>query len=240
MFYGKRRRTYLLTSLFLAEFAISAVCLGQTPVEKVFTQLRQASLEKSPEVKLARSTLEQKRASLYSSWTGWMPRLDFHVSQNTSKDYSFSTSGSFGSLANLIRPQETTIYAYNLEVRAPLFQRSVQLAVVRGYAERDLALTQLILKTSEVSWNLRSIFGAYLLAAYKASTVARSLKIAQANLQEAQLRFRLGQRTVIDVLKAQANLALLEARQSTYDSDQVQAMGKLVDYTGLNEKEIFE
>jgi outer membrane protein TolC len=230
-------------SLFKFHMALAAPTVAYGAVPKaslVFRNVRQLTYQKSPEVKLARANFEQKSAAVYTAWTRWAPRLDLRLSDTVSKDYSLVTSGSFGSLANAFdfTPTEVDLKAYQLVLQAPLYNRAVQLGVEKSHADLNLAKSQFTLAMARVSWNLRQVFGDYLLQMYRVSTIDRSLRLAASNLQEAQVRFRLGSRTIIDVLKAQAQQAQLDARKVTYESDRTQALARLLDATGLTREDL--
>ena len=206
----------------------------------VFQNLRQLTYQKAPDVKLARASIDQKSAALTTSWTRLAPRLDLRLSDNVSKDYSLLTSGSFGNFATAFNftPTDVDLKAYQLVFQMPLYNRGTQLGLDKSRADLRLARNQLQLAMARVSWSLRQVFGEYLLQMYRLSTIERSLRLAASNLKEAQLRFNLGSRTIIDVLKAQAQQAQLEARQVTYESDRAQSLSRLLDATGIAREDL--
>ena len=236
-----------LRRLLSLSFALSLL-LGAAPsysqtkpdIEAVYARLQQLTLERSPDVRTAVANETAKSAARWTAFTRWAPRLDLRLSRTTAKDYSALSSGSLGDFANLLRPQETTLSAYQIVAQAPLYNRGVHVGVRTADAEAGLARVELDLARSRIEWSLRQLFGDYLLKAYKLATVDRSLELARSNLKEAQARFKLGDRTVIDVLKAQAQQAQLDARQVTFESDLAQSHYRLLDGTGLEAKELSE
>jgi outer membrane protein TolC len=225
---------FILVGLTFLGF-LNPVCADVT---EIYARVSDATLEKSPEILLAQSVLNQKQAARYVAGTNWAPRVDLTLSNTTSKDFSAVTSGFLGSFAQAFAPVETTLGSYQILAQMPLYDRSVHLGLIRANSDVSLAKADLALSKAKASWNLRQVFGGYLLQAYKLSTIDHSLQVARSNLQEAEQRFRLGSRTVIDVLKAQSQLAQLEAKKVNYESEKAQALSRLVDYTGLSVQEL--
>jgi outer membrane protein TolC len=206
---------------------------------RVFRRLLSFTEERSSELRLARSSLEQKIAARKTARARWAPRLDLRLSENVSKDFSALTSGSLGSAAEqLFVPAEVQLGGYQLSLQMPIYNRAVHLGLRRGELEADLASVDLTLAVTRLNWSLRQDFGNFLLKKYRVATVERSLVLGKSNLQEAELRYRLGSRTIIDVLRAQAQLAQLEARRVTYESDLAEAMSRLLQATGLSSEEL--
>lgn len=179
----------------------------------------------------------QHGAQLYTSWARWAPRLDLQLSQSRSKDFSLVTSGALGALGATFEPREVPLARWSLNLTLPLYKRSVHLGVERSAAERALARAQLEDRLSELDWRLRSLLGKYLLQAYREATLQAALAIAKTNLREAKLRFELGQRTKVDVLRGESSLLSIESQMITQREQKAVDLAALIEYAGITEEE---
>ncbi len=205
--------------------------------ENVFEELRKRAIEKSPDVQSAQANARQKGAQLYTAWARWLPSATLSLSQNKSKDQSFLTNGfSFGAFPITIN--EVNNAKWTLAFSAPIYQRSVHVYVEQSLAENRLAQIQMESQRGEFDWRLRQAFGRYILQLYKEATLKSSIQIARTNVKDAQVRFELGQNTKVDVLRAQANLASLEAKQITYRAESAGAFSDFLVYAGLTSKDL--
>ena len=193
--------------------------------------------EKSPEIGQARALLGEKRAAHYTSITKWMPRLDFQLSQSDTLDFSLVQSGALGTLAQSgfsFSPVETPLMKWSLNLSMPIYRRSVHVGLEEASAQMDLADSQFESKMSELEWRMHSLFSAYLLDLYRDATIQTSIDIAQSNLREAKLRFELGQRTRVDVLRSESNLVSLQSRKISYQTDKDSDLSAFLNYSGLS------
>ena len=224
--------------VLLQSFQAFAVPLQSEPeIEKFFSEFRKKALQKSYDVQVSQASFDQKAAQYYSASTNWVPHLNLQLAQTRSKDFSFITGGSLGALASQLIPQVNDLRRWDLELTLPLYKRSVQLGVSQSYYEKKLAENDLALKRSELDWRLRALLGDYLLQVYKEVTLQNSISIAKTNLREAELRFQLGQRTKIDLLRAKANLLSLESKNFSYQAAKQSALDALLEYSGLDRQE---
>ncbi|MBS1985779.1 MAG: TolC family protein [Bdellovibrionales bacterium] len=202
--------------------------------QDLVTELQNRTRQKSPEIKSAESLDRQRSYQTYTAWTRWMPRLTFQTSKTRSKDYSLLTSGSLPDVfgANFT-PEDADLVRWSLNATLPIYSRSAHLAIAQSRAEGAVATQQLETKISETTWRLRAYLGQWLLAAYREATSREALEAARTSDRETKLRFSLGQKTKIDVLKAESNLTALEAKRVTYEQQQVAERNNLLDYSGL-------
>ncbi len=210
------------------------------PIGEVFGKLKNTAIQKSPDLAQAQATLSQKKAQVYTSLTRWFPHLDFELSRTKSKDYSLSTSGALGTQAARFTPEEVNRSRFSFDLTMPVYKRSVQLGLEKSYAEKELAELDFQIKFQEFNWKLHSLFGNYLLQLYKLAIIKKSIEIANTNQKEAKLRFDLGQRTKIDVLKADTNVLSLESKKLQYEQDYALAQSQLLEDTGLTSLEFSE
>jgi outer membrane protein TolC len=213
--------------------------------EAVFQSWRNFAIEHSLELRLAAAKAQQAGAGLYTAWTHLLPRLDANATESWSRDYSFVTSGQLSSSAStLFAPTTQHTRGWKLTASAPLFNRSRWIGLDTAQAERDQAKLNAELTLSEFDYRLRDQLAKLVLEAYRERTLETSIKIAQTNLKEAKLRFELGQKTKIDVLRSQANLAQLESSQITVSQAREEAQNQLLVFSGIQnpqeERSLFE
>lgn len=214
---------------------------SQTPsVNVVFEQLKNRTSEVSPDIRSAQAAYDQKRAQTYTAFARWAPRLDLHLSRSRSIDYSIITSGALGQTGptSLFNPQEVNLSRWQLDLDFSIYRRAVHVYALQSLAEKNHAEQQLQLRKSELDWRLHLLLGDYLLKLYKIASLKNSITIAKSNLKEARLRFELGQRTKVDVLRSEANLVSLESKALTYEQERVASASALLEYTGLDRQEL--
>jgi outer membrane protein TolC len=211
---------------------------GPDNIESTFQYLKQKAADNSYDIKIADKTAVQKGAQLYTSWTRWVPRVDLQLSQSRSKNFAFLTSGALGGLSGAIEPQALSLARWDLNLTFPLYRRSVLLGIQQSSIEKLLSQEQRQLKLTELDWRLRSLLGNYLLASFRVETIGKSIEIAKSNMTEAKLRYELGQRTRIDVLRTEANLASLESERILQQERQTTELNRLLEYGGFLQNDI--
>ena len=230
----------------LAAPLVSARAGSSNSIDATYQQLRTRVLQLSPDIRAAQAASDQRNAGVYTAWTKWIPRADLQFSQTRAIDYSILTSGALGSQLTSgsgstpfinITPVMLSLSRWSLSLNAPIYRRDVHLGIEQANADKDVANRQLGMRISEVDWRLRSLLGDYLHKQYKIATLNTSIELAKASLREAKLRFELGERTRVDVLRAEANLISLESKILTYDQERVASQSALVEYSGLTQAE---
>jgi outer membrane protein TolC len=218
--------------LFLAPCASFA-----SKIEPVFKRFLEQTEQQSPEVQIAQATAAEKSYARYTAWTRWMPRVDLQLGQSRGQDYSLISSGALGSIFNNSQPSTLTLMRMGLQLSLPLYRRSTHLGVEAAGQQADLAQIGLHSARTEVRWKLRQLFGAHLLELYRGATLKSSIELAESNLKEAKLRFELGQKTRVDVLKAESNLSQLESRKFSHEQALARTLGNLLEYSGASQEE---
>ena len=208
---------------------------GVSPsVSDAYQHLRSEVFEKSVDLGIARAQASQRKAQVYTSATKWLPRAELQLSQSRNLDYSLVTSGALGNSSLFqFTPEETPLSKWALNVTFPIYRRSVHLGLQQSLDEKAVADEQVTAKSTELDWKLRSYVGNYFLQIYKVVTLKNSIEIAKTNLREATLRFELGQKTKIDVLRSQANLISLESRALSDQEQRDKSLSDLLAYSGL-------
>lgn len=228
----------LLGSFFLATHASA-----QPKIDLVYSELKALAERRSPEILSAEEAVRQANARVYTSWTYWVPRVDLSFSQSRARDYSIVTGGSIASLQEAgipIFPEAISLSRWDFNLTIPLYRRSVHVGVLQGYGDWRLSLQQLRSRRTELDWRLRQLIGSYLLQSYREAALQTSIEIARRNHREAEIRFQLGQRTRVDVLRAKANLVSLEAKRLTQIQQKSADQKALLEYTGLAPHDLAE
>ena len=214
------------------------------PITVFFDALKHEVLTTSPELQSLGALARQRNSARSTSITRWLPRIDLSLRQSRSKDYSLLTSGQLGSVVNLFpggfTPAETNLASWYLNLNVPLFRRTVQLDVQRASAEREISERQLELALSRLAWQLRELLGNYIFQLYRITTLNTSTELARTNLRDVKLRFNLGQKTKVDLLRARANLLSLESKTFGVEEDRAKALSALLNYSGLSRERLQE
>ncbi len=209
-----------------------------TPLGEAYLQLENQARKTAPSLILAREESRQKSAARWTAWTQWLPRLDLQLSQSQSIDYSFVTSGAFGGLPFSFEPEKVNRSRWNLIASLPLYRRSVHLGVQAAHTERERSQIRLAVAEGEFDSKLLSAFGQLMAEEHALVALTLSLEAAKKNLTEARLRFELGQKTKIDVLRAEAELSSLESRILTTRERRESTANRLAELTGVERSDI--
>lgn len=220
--------------------AFAAVDDPPATASQVFSRIREKALQKSYELRIAEATELQTSAARYTAWTLWVPRVDLSLSHSRVRDYSIITSGAIGQIGFNITPSAVQLARWDLDVSMPIYRRSVHLGIEQAAAQDELSEYQLISRRTELDWRLRQLVGNYLLQSYKEATLQNSIELAKTNRREAELRFELGQRTKVDVLKSRANVISLDSKRVQFRQQRVAALNELREYVGISAQELLD
>lgn len=229
-----------LAGLFLGATDARSESRADSRIGEAYLSLMSKARARSPEVLLAQAQYDQKSAHSLTALARWLPRADLQLAQTRSKDYSFITSGAFGSLASAFTPQETPLSRWAVNLTLPVYRRAVHLEYQQSNLDRELASSQLDAKVAELDWHLRSLVGNVLLSAYREANLENSIGVARTHLKEARLRFELGQKTRVDVLRAESNLVSLESQRYTDQQRRRSDLSALIEYGGVASAELEE
>lgn len=233
----------MLRGLALLTILFSSASWGAQDAETVSTiypRIRARTLQKSYDLRIAEANESQSSSAHYTAVTRWVPHVDFSLSHLRERNFAIITSGAIGQIGFQITPQAVTLARWDLDVTMPLYKRAVHVGVEQASAEKELSRDRLRAKQTEIDWRLRQLLGDYFLQSYKEETLKGSIELARTNLREAELRFELGQRTKVDVLKSRANVVTLDSRREQYRQLRVSALNELQQYTGLTDPELKE
>lgn len=219
---GVKTRFYFRLAL------IHLVYLFSEPSRADFGALLARAHLQSTEVQIAETRWRESRAETWSSITNLLPQVSWEGSQN--KNNALSSPLSVG--------QDFEYKQSSLVASWSLFSRSRHLQVSKVFEEKTIYKIQLDRAKAQVDWELRSRYGEYLLALLREKTLSRSLQAGEENVRDTQLRFNLGQRTKIDLLKTQSNLSQLQSQKILASGQIPTRLNKVVEFIGTPREEL--
>jgi|GEM_PF-1551667 len=209
-------------------------------LEKIYHEIRTEALNRAPGLRVARDESEQKSAAAWTAWTRWLPRADLSLTQSQSQDYSIVTSGALSGTPFNFEPAKVNLNRWNIIATLPIYNRSVHLGVTQAYAESRRSRARLAAIEGEFDSRLKNAFGQVLAEEYALFSIGGSIGASKKSLAEAQLRFSLGQKTRLDVLRAEAELSTLESRRLTTLEQRAVAIKALSELTGIPRRQLDE
>jgi outer membrane protein TolC len=204
----------------------------------IYQVIRTEAMSRAPNLKIAREESDQKSAATWTAWTRWLPRADLSLTQSQSQDYSIVTSGALSGTPFNFEPAQVNLNRWTLIASLPLYNRSVHLGVEQAHAEARRSRARLETLEGEFESRLKSAFGQVLAEEYALLSISGSIETSKKSLSEAQLRFSLGQKTRLDVLRAEADLSALESRRLTTLEQRAGAVKTLSELTGISRQEL--
>lgn len=207
-------------------------------LQKVYQDVRTEAFGRAPSLKIAREESDQKSAAIWTAWTRWFPRADLSLTQSQSQDYSIVTSGALSGTPFSFEPAQVNLSRWTLIASLPLYSRSIHLGVDQARAEAHRSHARLAIFEGEFDSRFKSAFGQVLAEEYALLSIAGSIEASKKSLAEAQLRFNLGQKTRLDVLRAEADLSALESRRLTTLEQRSAAIKTLSELTGISRQQL--
>ena len=204
-------------------------------IEDIFRSVLAQARERSFDLKIARANVRRAGAAKYTSLTRLFPHVDLQLSQSRAEDFTILQSGALGTQAGFFQPLPQNLARWNLALSFPIYQRAAWLGFDQATDESRLNDLQLRSKESELDWRLRSSFSQYLLDSYRCATLGNSIQAAEMSSREANLRFELGSRTKIDVLRAKSNLATLESKQISDEQSRATSLHHFLQDAGIDQ-----
>ena len=223
-------RLYFITSLLVIvmgrvvpSFAKESNLPGM--LQKI-NELQEKSKTLSPELKNVRAFHSQKNAESYTKLTNFLPQANLNVKRE--KDFFEEKNAQLRALG--VTPLNSSWgidYSWSL-VNYGAFQDAR-----RSFTEKDKAELDVMMKEKEYPISFNTNVLNYLLAKYKKEAVENSLKKAEAGKKEAEIGFKIGQKTKLDVLRSQANMVSLESKKTSFTDEEQTTRSRLVESSGL-------
>jgi hypothetical protein len=206
----------------LVPFDISLPGDAPSPIRKIYGQLLQLSLDNSPDIQIARRFHEQKTAQQFTARAQrWAPRIDLRLSQKHIHNFGDSADGTDellpgSSTADIYENKDVSNWQFFMDL--PLYRRPLSVGVETADLEFQLAETQLNIRTEEMRVDLVRLLGDYLLKSYKLLNLANSIELSREHLGTIERGYELRRQTRLQLLRARANLKILEGSGNSMSS----------------------
>ena len=210
---------------------------------KVYAAIFKQTWEQSPDIQVARKLKNQKSTEKYTSLAKrFSPQVDFEISQKRFLNKDFPSDDTPESVTAPTLPAEETAYTdgeditdWNFDLDIPLYRRSLSLAIDVSALEYELANNNLEIKTRELDSRLHELLENYMVARYKLHNLTNSILISQDHVSKIQRGYDLRDQTKLALLRAQANLKELEAREDLNEQRRDTTFRELLDFTAIPE-----
>ncbi len=218
-----------ILGLFLLNSA-SVKAAGDPPPESksihvLYDSLRTLALDHSPDIRIARNAFEQKKAEEYSSKAKrWSPNVDLELSQRRIHNLSETSAGT---------DSDENESNWKFVLDWPVYRRSLVLQAEENDLETELAETTLTIKTEELDVELRTLLADYLVKVYRFLNLQNSIALSRDHLKGIRTGYEMRQQTKLQLLRAQANLKILEVRKDIDLQRKKESFRNLIRFTGL-------
>jgi outer membrane protein TolC len=193
-----------------------------------YDKLQKLTENHSPDISIIRDFMEQKIAEEYSAKAKrWSPGVDLELSRRR----SHHLTGNFSGLDD-----EKNESNWNFILDWPVYRRPLVLQAEKSDLEAELAKTNLTIKTEELDINLRTLIAGYLVKAYQLLNLQNSINHSLKHLKGIETGYQMRHQTKLQLLRAQANLNVLEAKKDIYLQQKKESLRRLVRLTGLESK----
>lgn len=221
MFLVKKTSNFLVLLLFVT-FNLNASVL----IEKV-NEIRIVSYQSAPLIKSLEAKYNESIANKYSLIRNYSPNLIFNVKKQ--KNFYETNSSLLRSLG-----MTTPKYAWGIDYQWNLFNYSNILITQKSFNQKSIDEIEYQNGKSRYDVEFRAAVLNYILVKYKKAAILNTLKKAETAKKEANLGFQLGQKTKIDVLRADANYISLSSKKIGLEDEEKTLESKFVELTGLD------
>lgn len=194
-------------------------------------ELQAKSRELSPDLKNVRAFNSQKKSESYTRVTTFLPQANLVVKKE--KDFFADKNAQLRALN--VYPLDSI---WGIDYSWSLLNYGAIQATRKTFTEQDKAELDVSIKEQEYPITFNTNVLNYLLAKYKKQAVENSLKKAETGKREAELGFKLGQKTKLDVLRSDANLVSLESKKTNYIDEEQITRSTLLEYSGLDNTDL--
>lgn len=233
------RKTGTITNDFFSSRNMSS----EPDIKKMYSALFGQTWESSPEIQIARKLKEQKSAEAYTSWARRLsPKVDFEVAQKRYLNKDFSADTSAKAAIDPLLPTDIEfkdgkdVTDWNFDLDIPIYRRALSVGINISKLEHQLAINNLEIKTRELDTRLHELLSNYLVASYNLLNLKNSIIISQEHVDKIQRGYDLRDQTKLALLRAQANLKELEAREDFNEQRRDTTFRELLDFTAIPEK----
>jgi outer membrane protein TolC len=224
--------------LFTTLFTVSSIAHLNAATPKItatmlqqINELQEKSRELSPELKSVRAFKSQKSAESYTKLTTFLPQANLIVKKE--KDFFEERNATLRALG--INTSDST---WGIDYSWTLLNYGAIQNARKSFTEQDKAELEVAIKEREYSISFNTNVLTYLLATYKKAAVENSLKKADAGKREAEIGFKIGQKTKLDVLRTQANMVSLESKKTSFVDEEQNTRSTLLETSGLSSEDL--
>lgn len=189
--------------------------------------MKKKSFDTAPELKISRSLKSQRGSEKYLAIAHHTPQALLAFKKD--RDVMGNTNPILKQLG-FIPPDHSWAINYNWS----LFNYGLIQSSLKTLDENSKAELAVANKEKEYSVAFSTNLLNFLLAKYKTSAVLNSLKKSETAKKEATLGFDLGQKTKIDVLRAEANFVSLSSKKTKFLDDEQEAKSTFLEVSGLD------
>lgn len=215
------------TSIFLIYFLMAIYRLeASTLIDKV-NEIKTASYKTAPNLKAYEAKYHESIANQYSMLKNHTPNLLF----NLKKQKNFYESQSV--LAKQLG-LSTPKYSWGIDYQWSLFNYGNFLYTQKTINQKNIDQLDYQNSRSQYDVEFNTAVLNFLLVKYKQAAILNSLKKAETAKKEASLGFQLGQKTKIDVLRAEANFVSLDSKKLGLIDEEKNLKSKFEELTGLD------
>jgi len=200
--------------------------VSATDFVKEINELKSKSFETAPELKIARSLKSQRSAENYQAFARHTPQAALAFKKD--RDILNNTNPLLKTLG-FIPPD----HSWSINYSWSLFNYGLIQNTLKTQNENSKAELELSNKEKEYAITFSTNLLNFLLAKYKTSAVLNSLKKSDTAKKEAILGFDLGQKTKMDVLRAEANFVSLSSKKTQFQNEEEEAKSSFLEVTGL-------
>lgn len=195
---------------------------------KEIEDLKKQSYETAPDLKISRSLKSEKHAENYLAFSHHAPQAALIFKKD--RDVMGNTNPILKTLG-FVPPD----HSWGINYSWSLFNYGLIQNTLKTVDENSKVELELSNKEKEYGVTFSTNLLNFLLAKYKTSAVLNSLKKSETAKKEANLGFDLGQKTKIDVLRAEANYVSLSSKKTQFQNEEKEALNSFLEVTGLQD-----
>jgi hypothetical protein len=223
---------YLVLGLLVLTTAVDTY--GEVNPNNFLSQIEillSKSKELSPELKNVRAFNSQKKYQSITNLTNFLPHANLIVRKE--KDFFEERNEQLRALG--VYPKDSI---WGIDYSWTLFHYGAIQTSRKTFVEKDKAELDVVIKEKQFPITFNTYVLNHLLAKYKNAAVENSLKKAETGKREAELGFKLGQKTKLDVLRSEANMVSLESKKTSFIDEEQITRSRLVEFSGLDDSDL--
>jgi len=214
------------TSIFLMLNFLTFFNVYASPLTDKVQEIKTASYKTAPNLKANEAKYNESVANQYSMVKNHTPNLLFNIKKQ--KNFYESQSALVKQLG-LTTPK----YSWGIDYQWSLFNYGNILYTQKTINQKNIDQIDYSNSKSQYDVEFNTAVLNYLLVKYKQAAILNSLKKAETAKKEANLGFQLGQKTKIDVLRAEANFISLDSKKLGLIDEEKSLKSKFEELTGL-------